>query len=390
MKFVDLDAQQLRIRKDLEHRILAVLDHGHYVLGPEIEVLENKLSAYVGVSHGIACASGTDALLMALMVHEIGPGDAVFTTPFSFFATAEVISLLGATPVFVDIDENSFNIDPVLLEEAIRDVANDERTHPVYRSMDATEILIPKAIIAVDLFGLPADYPAINDIARKYGLAVIEDAAQSFGAELDGQKACGLADIACTSFYPAKPLGCYGDGGMCFTNDDQMAEIMRSIRIHGMGDHQYDNVRVGINGRLDTMQAAILLSKFAIFPEEIALRNTAAKRYAAFLGNPKNLKPPRVPEKTQSVWAQYSLLAESESQRDIIRSRLNQENIPTAIYYPKPLHLQKVFTPLGYKEGDFPVSESCARRIFSLPMHPYITEEDQHKIAKILNRSTKV
>jgi dTDP-4-amino-4,6-dideoxygalactose transaminase len=267
----------------------------------------------VGVSHALACASGTDALLMALMAYEIGPGDAVFTTPFSFFATAEVISLLGATPVFVDIEESSFNIDPVLLEAAIRDVANDERTHPVYRSMDATEILIPKAIIAVDLFGLPANYTAINDIANNYGLVVIEDAAQSFGAELNGQKACALADIACTSFYPAKPLGCYGDGGMCFTNDDRMAEMMRSIRIHGMGDHQYDNVRVGINGRLDTMQAAVLLSKFEIFPEEVILRNTAAKRYNDLIGSSSTLTIPRVPENAQSAWAQYSLLAESEA-----------------------------------------------------------------------------
>ena len=385
MKFVDLDSQQRRIRSELERRILAVLDHGHYVLGPEIEELESRLGAYVGVSHALACASGTDALLMALMAYEIGPGDAVFTTPFSFFATAEVISLLGATPVFVDIDENSFNIDPVLLEAAIRDVANDERTHPVYRSMDATEILIPKAIIAVDLFGLPADYPAINDIANNYGLVVIEDAAQSFGAELNGQKACALADIACTSFYPAKPLGCYGDGGMCFTNDDRLAEMMRSIRIHGMGDHQYDNVRVGINGRLDTLQAAVLLSKFEIFPAEVVLRNTAANRYETLIGSSGALTLPKIPEGAQSAWAQYSLLAESEAQRAKLRSRLDQENIPTAIYYPKPLHLQKVFEPLGYQEGDFPVSESCARRVFSLPMHPYITAEEQEKVAGALN-----
>jgi dTDP-4-amino-4,6-dideoxygalactose transaminase len=387
MQFIDLAAQQARIRPNLEKRILGVLDHGHYVLGPEIEELESRLGKYVDVSHALACASGTDALLMALMAYEIGPGDAVFTTPFSFFATAEVISLLGATPVFVDIDENSFNIDPVLLETTIRDVANGERTHPVYRSMDATEILIPKAIIAVDLFGLPADYPAINDIAQKFGMVVIEDAAQSFGAELNGQKACALADIACTSFYPAKPLGCYGDGGMCFTNDDRLAEIMRSIRIHGMGDHQYDNVRVGINGRLDTLQAAVLLSKFDIFPEEVILRNTAANRYETLIGSSAELTLPKIQAGAKSAWAQYSLLAQNESQRDMLRSRLNQENIPTAIYYPKPLHLQKVFTPLGYREGDFPVSESCARRVFSLPMHPYITAQEQEKVAGALNAS---
>jgi dTDP-4-amino-4,6-dideoxygalactose transaminase len=253
--------------------------------------------------------------------------------------------------------------------------------------MDATEILIPKAIIAVDLFGLPANYTAINDIAKNYGLVVVEDAAQSFGAELNGQKACALADIACTSFYPAKPLGCYGDGGMCFTNDDRMAEMMRSIRIHGMGDHQYDNVRVGINGRLDTMQAAVLLSKFEIFPEEVVLRDIAANRYETLIGSSSELELPKIPEGAKSAWAQYSLLAENESQRDMLRSRLNQENIPTAIYYPKPLHLQKVFTPLGYRERDFPISESCARRIFSLPMHPYITAEEQEKVAGALKSS---
>lgn len=387
MKFIDLALQQARIRPNIEKRILGVLDHGHYVLGPEIEELESRLSQYVGVSHALACASGTDALLMALMAYEIGPGDAVFTTPFSFFATAEVISLLGATPVFVDIEESSFNIDPVLLEAAIRDVANDERTHPVYRSLTADETLAPKAVIAVDLFGLPADYLAISNIAQKYNLAVVEDAAQSFGAELNGQKACALADIACTSFYPAKPLGCYGDGGMCFTNDDRKAEIMRSIRIHGMGDHQYDNIRVGINGRLDTIQAAVLLSKFEIFPEEVVLRNTAANRYETLIGSSSSLKLPKVPEGAQSAWAQYSLLAQNQSQRERLRSRLNKENIPTAIYYPKPLHLQKVFTPLGYREGDFPVSESCARRIFSLPMHPYITAQEQEKVAGALNSS---
>jgi UDP-2-acetamido-2-deoxy-ribo-hexuluronate aminotransferase len=216
----------------------------------------------------------------------------------------------------------------------------------------------------VDLFGLPANYPAINDIANNYGLVVIEDAAQSFGAELNGQKACALADIACTSFYPAKPLGCYGDGGMCFTNDDRMAEMMRSIRIHGMGDHQYDNVRVGINGRLDTMQAAVLLSKFEIFLRKSSYETPPQSAMNELIGSSSTLKIPKVPENAQSAWAQYSLLAENESQRDKLRSRLNQENIPTAIYYPKPLHLQKVFTPLGYREGDFPVSESCAQTDF--------------------------
>jgi dTDP-4-amino-4,6-dideoxygalactose transaminase len=384
VQFIDLAAQQKRIRSDLERRILNVLDHGHYVLGPEIAELEERLGDYVGVNHALACASGTDALLMALMAYEIGPGDAVFTTPFSFFATAEVISLLGATPVFVDIDESSFNIDPQMLEAAIQDIVNNDRTHPVYRSMAPDETLVPKAIIAVDLFGLPANYPAINAISRKYGLTVIEDAAQSFGAEQNGQRACSLADVACTSFYPAKPLGCYGDGGMCFTNDEKLSDILRSLRIHGMGEHQYDNVRVGINGRLDTIQAAVLLSKFDIFPEEVNFRNDAAIRYEKLLGGAANLKIPKVPDGARSAWAQYSLLAESEAHKDNLRARLNQDNIPTAVYYPKPLHLQAVFEPLGYRKGDFHVSESSAQRIFSLPMHPYLDLRDQERIADIL------
>jgi dTDP-4-amino-4,6-dideoxygalactose transaminase len=389
MKFVDLEAQQRRIRADLEKRILKVLNHGHYVLGPENEALEERLAEYAGVSHALACASGTDALLMALMAYEIGPGDAVFTTPFSFFATAEVISLLGATPVFVDIDSRSFNIDPALLEIAIRDVAHNERTHPVYRSVTPNEELVPRAIIAVDLFGLPADYPAIRAIAKKYDLSLIEDAAQSFGAELNGVKACALADIACTSFYPAKPLGCYGDGGMCFTNDDRLADLLRSLRIHGMGNHQYDNVRVGINGRLDTIQAAVLLAKFDIFSDEIDQRDAVAKRYDALLGSEAELQLPEVPESVQSAWAQYSVLAKHESQREVIRNELVQENIPSAVYYPRPLHLQDVFAPLGYCEGDFPVSEACAKRIFSLPMHPYLQEHEQVKIASVLKQTSQ-
>ena len=386
MKFVDLEAQQQRIRKNLEKRILTVLDHGHYVLGPEIEELEKRLADYTGVSHALACASGTDALLMALMAHEIGPGDAVFTTPFTFFATAEVISLLGATPVFVDIDPLSFNIDATLLEAAIRDVAHNERTHPVYRSLDKDEVLVPKAVIAVDLFGLPADYPAISTIAKTYELVLIEDAAQSLGAEPNGKKACAMADIACTSFYPAKPLGCYGDGGMCFTNDDRLGGLLRSLRIHGMGNHQYDNVRVGINGRLDTIQAAVLLAKLDIFPEELVLRDAVAKRYDELIGASAGLQLPTVPQGVRSAWAQYSVLAQNEAHRATLRNQLAQENIPTAVYYPKALHLQEAFLPLGYNVGDFPVSEDCARRIFSLPMHPYLEASDQGKIAAILNQ----
>ena len=374
MEFIDLAYQQKRIRNKIDSNIKTVLDHGQYIMGPEVKELENKLAAYVGTKHAIGCASGTDALLMALMAYNVGPGDAIFTTPFTFIATAEVISLLGATPVYVDIDAKTFNIDPDKLEKAITALAKNEKTSS----------LTAKGIIPVDLFGLPADYDRINAIAKKNGLFVVEDAAQSFGAEYHGKKACALGDIGCTSFFPAKPLGCYGDGGMCFTDDDTLAETMRSIRVHGKGGHKYDNIRIGINGRLDTMQAAILLPKFEIFPEEVELRNKVAGNYTDLLNGKNSLATPYIPVSLKSAWAQYSILAENEQQRTELQGKLKAAAIPTAIYYPKPLHIQTAFAGLGYKPGDFPISEDCAGRIFSLPMHPYVQKEDQEKIAGIL------
>jgi dTDP-4-amino-4,6-dideoxygalactose transaminase len=383
MQFVDLAAQQNLIRDKIETNIQAVLAHGKYIMGPEIKELEKRLAEFVGVEHGIACSSGTDALLLALMAYDVGPGDAIFTSPFTFIATAEVISLLGATPVFVDIDPKTFNIDPKHLERAIAALEKGASDYPLPHTSDSS--LAPKGIIAVDLFGLPADYDAINAIAKKHGLFVIEDAAQSFGAEYKGKKACSLADIACTSFFPAKPLGCYGDGGMCFTGDEDLAQTMRSLSVHGQGNHKYENVRIGINGRLDTLQAAILHAKFDIFPKEIELRQEAATRYSKLLSDLGNgLVTPHVPPDFQSVWAQYSILSKDENHRSGLQSKLKEAGIPTAIYYPKPLHLQTAFQNLGYKAGDFPVSENCSGRIFSLPMHPYLTAEDQEQIAKSL------
>lgn len=372
MEFIDLASQQKRILDKIETNIKTVLNHGKYIMGPEVKALEDKLAAYVGTKHAVSCASGTDALLMALMAYQISPGDAVFTTPFTFIATAEVISLLGATPVFVDIDSNTYNIDPQKLERAIK------------KTKQTNNALNPKAIIAVDLFGLAADYDAIKIIAQDYNLIVIEDAAQSFGAEYRNKKTCSFGDIACTSFFPAKPLGCYGDGGMCFTNNTQIEAILKSIRVHGQGGHKYDNVRIGINGRIDTMQAAILLAKVDIFPEEIMLRQEAAMRYSTLLSSIAFLKTPAIPDGYQSAWAQYSILAENEKQREMLLSALNKEKIPSAIYYPKPLHQQEAFSFLGYKKGDFPVSEDVAARIFSLPMHPYLKMEDQQIIANVL------
>jgi UDP-2-acetamido-2-deoxy-ribo-hexuluronate aminotransferase len=384
MEFIDLAFQQKRIKKEISDNMQSVFNHGRYIMGPEVSELEEMLAAYTGVKHAVGCASGTDALLMALMAYNIGPGDVIFTTPFTFIATAEVIGLLQATPIFVDIDPITYNIDPAKLELAVKAFTeNDSSIHPLPKARNAKQF--PKGIITVDLFGLPADHDRINAVAKEYDLFVIEDAAQSFGAEYKEKKACSLADIGCTSFFPAKPLGCYGDGGMCFTDDDHLGEALRSIRVHGQGHHKYDNVRIGINGRLDTLQAAILIAKFGIFPEEVVLRQKVAQRYNNLLSSSSaSIVTPKVPEFSTSVWAQYSLLAEDEQLRSTVLEKLKQNNIPSAIYYPKPLHLQDAFEHLDYKEKDFPVSEDYARRIFSLPMHPYLAEKDQEKIAKIL------
>ena len=408
MDFIDLAAQQRRIADKLNANMARVLTHGQYINGPEVRALEKILAGYVGAKHAVGCASGTDALLMALMALGIGPGDAVFTTPFTFIATAEVVSLLGATPVFVDIDPVTFNIDPKKLEQAIVSLNEkgplpravgagspgveaiqaafpdrriiDRRTRD--RAERAGKTLRPRAVVPVDLFGLPADYNAIGAVAARYGLTIIEDAAQSFGGECKGSKACAFGHIACTSFFPAKPLGCYGDGGMCFTNDENIDEVLRSLRVHGQGSDKYNNVRIGINGRLDTLQAAILLAKFEIFPEEIGLRQGVADGYNELLAGV--VATPQVPEGYRSAWAQYSILARDGAERAAFMAKLKGAGIPTAIYYPKPLHLQTAFASSGYREGNFPVSEDCARRIFSLPMHPYLTAEDQRRIADVL------
>jgi len=426
--FIDLAGQQQRIRENIDEAIRKVLSHGQYIMGPEIRELEEKLAAYVGVRHAVGCASGTDALLMALMAYGVGPGDGIFTTPFTFFATAEVISLLGATPIFVDIDPVTYNIDPDGLAAAVRAVKENDSAlyplphlNPTHRSSLAAASLppaappaqtaassprrlplVPRGVIPVDLFGLPADYDAIAAVARQEGLFVIEDAAQSFGGEYKGRKACSCGDIACTSFFPAKPLGGYGDGGMCFTDNDDLAQSLRSIRVHGQGRDKYENVRIGVNGRLDTIQAAILLAKFAVFPEEVELRQAVAARYSNMLngagpaaagmgdgtepsgGWERSLITPSVPPGYKSVWAQYSILARDEQARARYQALLKEAGVPTAIYYPRPLHLQGAFAALGYGPGAFPVSEETARRIFSIPMHPYLHREDQERIRTAL------
>ncbi|MDD3313855.1 DegT/DnrJ/EryC1/StrS family aminotransferase [Pseudodesulfovibrio sp.] len=370
--FIDLKSQYRRIEDAVKRGIDGVLEHGAYVMGPEITELENRLSNYCGVRHGIGCASGTDALIMALMALEVGPGDAVFTTPFTFMATAESVALLGATPIFVDVDPVTFNIDPDDLRRRI-DAVHDTRPD-----------LTPKGVIAVDLFGQPADYDRIEPLAHNNGLFLIVDAAQSFGATCKGKSVCSLGDMACTSFFPAKPLGCYGDGGMVFTHNDELRKLLVSIRVHGMGDDRYDNVRLGINGRLDSIQAAVLLAKFEIFAEEVGKRQEVADRYAALLADVEGVTAPTVREGNTSVWAQYSILARDAAHRAELMDRLKAASIPSAIYYPKPLHLQQAFAHLGYGKGDFPVCEGVGERIFSLPMHPYLAAEAQETIVQAL------
>lgn len=370
--FIDLKTQYRRIEAEVKKNIETVLEHGAYVMGPEIKELEAKLAAYCGVKHAVGCASGTDALLMALMALGIGPGDAVFTTPFTFMATAEVVSLLGATPVFCDIDAATFNMDPASLDAVI---AKTKKERPQ---------LAAKAVISVDLFGLPCDYDALDAVCAKHKLVLVEDAAQGFGGQYKGRMCCSFGTIACTSFFPAKPLGCYGDGGMCFTNSDELKNLLVSIRVHGQGRDKYENVRIGVNGRLDTLQAAVLLPKFGIFPEEVGLRQKAAERYAALLSKVPGLTVPQVPAGYLSVWAQYSVLARDTEHRDELMGKLKAGGVPTAIYYPQPLHLQKAYANLGYKAGDFPVCEGLGRRVFSLPMHPYLTAEAQERVAQAM------
>jgi dTDP-4-amino-4,6-dideoxygalactose transaminase len=372
MQFIDLKRQYKEIENSVQRRIKTVLEHGNYILGPEIQELEQKLADYVGMKYCLTCSNGTDALLLPLMANKVGPGDAIFVPPFTFMATAEVVSLLGATPIFIDIDPNTYNIDPKKLESAIENLKRG-----ITPTGKIPAGLKPRGIIPVDLFGLPAEYDSINRIAKEHGLFVIEDAAQSFGATYKGRKSGSLAKIAATSFFPAKPLGCYGDGGAIFTDDDDVVKILKSLRVHGQGVDKYNNVRIGINGRMDTIQAAVVLAKLEIFDEELKQRRIVAGRYSELLKEKASV--PVVPPHCASAWAQYSI---QSPRRNDIMERLKIAGIPTAIYYPKPLHLQDAFSYLGYEKGSMPESERAADNIFSLPMHPYLTEEDQVKIVK--------
>jgi UDP-2-acetamido-2-deoxy-ribo-hexuluronate aminotransferase len=362
MEFIDLKTQLNRIRPRIDAAISRVLDHGQYIMGPEIKELEDKLASYIGVKHCISCASGTDALLIALMAYDIGPGDEVITVPYTWISTAEVIALLRARPVFVDIQPDTYNMNPDLLEAAIT--------------------LRTRAIMPVGLYGQCADMTLIDTIADKYGIPVIEDAAQCFGAAHQGRKACSLSAIGCTSFFPSKPLGCYGDGGAIFTNNDVLAEKMHQIRIHGQKvKHQHPVV--GINGRLDTLQAAILLEKFAIFPEECALRRQVAQRYDTLLSNTQGITVPVIAQGNESVYAQYTILT---AERETLSQHLAAAGVPSVAYYTVPLHLQGAFSDLGHMCGDFPVAEHVAAQCLSLPMSPYLSQADQQHIVKTIKR----
>jgi UDP-2-acetamido-2-deoxy-ribo-hexuluronate aminotransferase len=370
MDFIDLKTQYQRLRGPINARIQAVLDHGQYILGAEVSELEGKLADYVGVAHCVAASSGTDTLLIAMMALDIGPGDEVITTPFTFIATGETIALLGATPVFVDIDARTYNIDPAHIESAIT-----ERT---------------RAIMPVSLYGQCAEMQAINEIADRHGLPVIEDGAQSFGATYQGKKSNALSTIGSTSFFPSKPLGCYGDGGALFTNDAALAKLFREIRAHGQ-DRRYHHPRLGLNGRMDSLQAAVVLVKLDVFDEEVAVRSRLGQRYSELIAElfadvdpAYRVTAPHIEPHNTSVFAQYTVRVPA---RENVIAAMKARGIPTAVHYPVPLHRQPVFASLGVRAGGLPVSEAAADEVMSLPMHPYLTDEQQQAVVRALKEA---
>ena len=356
MQFIDLKSRHKLIGDKINARIQKVMDHGQFILGPEVVELEKKLAEYTGSKHCVTVSSGTDSLLIALMTFGVEVGDEVITVPYTWISTAEVIALLGAKPVFVDIRPDTWNMDEALLEAAITDKT--------------------KAIIPVSIYGQCPNMDAINAIAEKYNLPVVEDAAQSFGATYKGKKSCNLSTIGSTSFFPSKPLGCYGDGGALFTNDDELAEKFRWIRVHGQ-ERKHHHPILGLNGRMDTLQAAILLEILEVFPDEVEKRQDLGQTYSERLSKNEGLTIPRIGEHNTSVYAQYTILSE---QREEIQQSLKENDIPSVSYYSVPLHLQPVFKNLGYNEGDFPVAEKVANQCFSLPMSPYLSTQDQNQV----------
>jgi len=368
LPFVDLQAQRRRIGPRLDEALARVLAHGQFILGPEVKELEGKLAAFSGARHCISCANGTDALLLPLMAWGIGPGDAVIVPSFTFVASAEVVVLAGATPVFVDVDRSSFNMTAETLELGIRAARESG--------------LVPKVAMPVDLFGQPADFASFEPVCQKYGVKILSDAAQSYGGGQGNRRVGSLAPVTSTSFFPSKPLGTYGDGGAIFTDDDAMNELLRSIRMHGQGIDKYHNARIGLNSRLDTMQAAVLLQKLDILEDEIAARDTIARRYSDALAD--ICEVPRVSAGNASAWAQYTILIEN---RDGIAKALDADGIPTAIYYPIPLHRQEGYRHFPVAKGALAVSEELARLVLSLPMHPYLAPADQDRVIDAVRRA---
>ncbi|MDR1164932.1 MAG: DegT/DnrJ/EryC1/StrS family aminotransferase [Deltaproteobacteria bacterium] len=369
MAFVDLKKQYEFLREDLDKRISQAVRHFSFIQGPEVRELEEKLAKFTDLQDCVTCANGTDALTLPLIAWEVKAGDAVFVPAFTFIATAEVVALRGATPVFVDVDEATFNMDPIDLERKIKKVLAEGQ-------------LKPKAIITVDLFGLPADFWTISHIALRYNLYILEDAAQAFGGEINGQKACNFGHAGATSFFPAKPLGCYGDGGAVLMSDPYLAKVVRSLRVHGAGAEKYLHERVGLNSRLDTIQAAILLGKFAALPEELDKRETVANWYRQKLK--RVAWHPIVPEGFRSAYAQYTIRIRADF-RATLMEELKKRGIPTMIYYPRPLHLQPAFAGLGGRVGDCPTAERLCDEVLSLPFHPYLTEEDVDRVCSALS-----
>ena len=374
MQFRDLKQQYQVLKKDIDAAMVEVATNCNFINGQQVKNLEKELAEYVGVKHCVTCGNGTDALTMAMMAWGIKEGDAVFVPDFTFFSSGEIVAHAGATPVFVDVDLDTFNISAKSLEAAAEKVAAEGK-------------LRPKAVVAVDLFGLPADFAAVRKVADKYGLKVLEDGAQGFGGVIDGKTACSFGDISTTSFFPAKPLGCYGDGGAVFTDDDETAALLESIRVHGKGEMKYDNVRIGLNSRLDTIQAAILSVKLKAFADyELTDINSVSKKYTAKLTPlADKIKTPVIPEGYYSSWAQYTIQLEDRSTRDALQAALKEKGIPSMVYYPKPMHKQEAFAGQTYDDAEFKNTIKLCDTVLSLPMHPYLTDEDIEEVVGAVN-----
>lgn len=377
MQFRDLKQQYQVLKKDIDAAMVEVATNCNFINGQQVKDLEKELADYVGVKHCITCGNGTDALTMAMMAWRIGKGDAVFVPDFTFFSSGEIVSHAGATPVFVDVDLDTFNISVEALERAVEKVIVEGK-------------LVPKAVVAVDLFGLPADFAGVRKVVDKHGLKVLEDGAQGFGGNIAGKRACSFGDISTTSFFPAKPLGCYGDGGAVFTDNDEIADILESIRVHGKGEMKYDNVRIGLNSRLDTIQAAILSIKLKAFDQyELVDVNKVAEKYTEGLAPLKGkVKTPVIPENFYSSWAQYTIQLEDRATRDKLQSELKAAEIPSMVYYPKPMHRQEAFG-YDYDDADFPNTVKLCDTVLSLPMHPYLKDEDIEAVVDVIKTVIK-